>query len=73
MVNRISQQRGIDYMSPNTEQTREQKGRKPILQISIEQDALDKIEALAKKEDRTISSMGRILITQALNSKENRQ
>lgn len=60
-------------MNQNTEQTQERKGRKPILQISIEQDALDKIEALAKKEDRTISSMGRILITQALNSKENRQ
>ncbi|QPB43043.1 hypothetical protein [Rodentibacter haemolyticus] len=43
------------------------------LQIVLEPELLQKVKALAKTEDRTISSMGRILINQALNSKEKNQ
>lgn len=53
-------------METNTTPIQARKGRNPTLQISLEQKIISKIEALAIKEDRSISSMGRVLINRAL-------
>lgn len=54
----------------NTAQPRQKNKRKPIIQIWLEEALFEEAKALAEKEVRSLSVMGKILITEALEARK---
>ena len=54
----------------NTAQPRQKNKRKPIIQIWLEEDIFEEAKALAEQEVRSLSVMGRILLTEALEARK---
>ena len=54
----------------NTAQPRQKNKRKPIIQIWLEEDIVEEAKALAEQEVRSLSVMGKILLTEALEARK---
>lgn len=54
----------------NTAQPRQKNKRKPIIQIWLEEDIFEEAKALAEQEVRSLSVMGKILLTEALEARK---
>ena len=56
-------------MNPSTPTPKKYK-RKPIIQIWLEEDIFEEAKALAEQEVRSLSVMGKILLTEALEARK---
>lgn len=54
----------------STAQPRQKNKRKPVIQIWLEEDIFEEAKALAEQEVRSLSVMGKILLTEALEARK---